>query len=270
MNARQFIIALFLGTVLSLLMNSCNMKAGMQSKSDKEAIPLFNGVNLDGWYTYLRGIGKDQDPQNVFSVEDGMIHITGETWGCITTEKEYENYHLITEFKWTGETHEPRVDRARDNGILVHSVGEDGGYNDTWMYSIECQIIEGGTGDFLVVGDKSENFAITSPVAAEKQGSSFIYDPDGEMVTIHGGRINWWGRSPEWEDVIDFRGSQDVEKPVGEWNTMECIASGDSLTVILNDVVVNKTYNVKPSKGKIQIQSEGAGILFRRVDLIPL
>src|SRR5690606_39449539 len=86
---------------------------------------------------------------------------------------------------WAGPTSGTRVDRARDNGILIHSTGEDGAYSDTWMYSIEVQIIEGGTGDFLVVGDKSENFAITSPVAAEKQGSSYIYDPDGEMVTIH-------------------------------------------------------------------------------------
>ena len=270
MNVKQSTIAILWAAVIMLSISSCNQKVGNKSNSKKETISLFNGENLDGWYTWLRGIGKNQDPKNVFSVQDGMIYITGEIWGCITTEEEYENYHLITEFKWTGDTHEPRLDRARDCGILLHSKGEDGGYNDTWMYSIECQIIEGGTGDFLVVGDKSEDYAITSPVEPEKQGGAYVYDPDGEMVTIHSGRINWWGRSPEWEDVIDFRGSQDVEKPVGEWNTLECIASGDSITVILNDVVVNKTYNVKPSKGRIQIQSEAAGILFRRVDLIPL
>ncbi|HLU94238.1 MAG TPA: DUF1080 domain-containing protein [Membranihabitans sp.] len=270
MNVRQFAITMFGAVFIALSINSCTPRASTPNKSKKDTISLFNGKNLDGWYTYLKGIGRDQDPKNVFTVQDGMIHISGEIWGCITTDEEYENYHLITEFKWTGATSGTRIDRARDNGILLHSVGEDGGYGDTWMYSIECQIIEGGTGDFLVVGDKSENYAITSPVAPEKQGGSYLYDPDGEMVTIHGGRINWWGRSPEWKDVIDFRGSQDVEKPVGEWNKLECIASGDSITVVLNDVVVNKTYQVKPTKGRIQIQSEGAGILFRRVDLIPL
>lgn len=270
MNVRRLTWALFFGSLISLFLLSCTRKAGMGSNSGKDVIELFNGENLDGWYTWLRGIGKNKDPQNVFSVEDGKIKITGEIWGCITTEKEYENYHLITEYMWAGPTSGTRVDRARDNGILIHSTGEDGAYSDTWMYSIEVQIIEGGTGDFLVVGDKSENFAITSPVADEKQGSSYIYDPDGEMVTIHGGRINWWGRSPDWKDVINFRGSQDVEKPVGQWNRLEVIASGDSVTVILNGVEVNKTYNVKPTKGKIQIQSEGAEILFRRVDLIPL
>ncbi|MBY5959099.1 DUF1080 domain-containing protein [Membranicola marinus] len=234
------------------------------------AIKLFNGKNLDGWYTWLKGIGKNKDPQNVFTVKNGMIHITGETWGCITTEEEYENYHLITEWKWGGDTYEPRLDRARDNGILLHSVGSDGDYNDTWMYSIECQIIEGGTGDFLVVGDKSEKYSITSPVADKKHGSTYVYEPDGKLVTINSGRINWWGRSPDWKDVIDFRGPLDVENPVGEWNKLECIAKGDTLTVKLNDVIVNQTFDVKPSKGRIQIQSEGAEIIFRRVDMIPL
>ncbi|HLT93810.1 MAG TPA: DUF1080 domain-containing protein [Membranihabitans sp.] len=270
MNVQRFTLTLIWACFLGLTLNACKSGDEKAVATEKEVIKLFNGENLDGWYTWLRGIGRDQDPKNVFTVEDGMIHISGEIWGCITTEEEYENYHLITEFKWTGHTFEPRLDRARDCGILLHSVGEDGAYSDTWMNSIEVQIIEGGTGDFIVVGDKTENFAITCPVAPEKQGSSHVYDPDGEMVTIHGGRINWWGRSPEWKDVIDFRGAQDVENPVGEWNTLECIASGDSITVILNDVVVNKAYDVKPSKGRIQIQSEAAGILFRRVDLIPL
>lgn len=270
MKRKTFIpFAILLGSLL-LAFTSCDSTKKSASKDADNTIQLFNGENLDGWYTYLKGIGKNKDPQNVFTVRDGMIHITGETWGSIVTEEEYENYHLIAEFKWGGGTHEPRLDRARDNGILLHSQGEDGGYSDTWMHSIECQIIEGGTGDLLVVGDKSDRFAITSPVAAEKQGGTYIYEPGGEMVTIHGGRINWWGRAPEWKDVLDFRGAQDVENPVGEWNRLECIASGDSITIVLNDVVVNKTYKVKPSKGRIQVQSEGAEIIFRRVDLIPL
>lgn len=270
MKLKSFIpFAVGLCTIM-LTITACDSTKKMGSKGNENTIHLFNGENYDGWYTYLKGIGKNKDPQNVFTIENGMINISGETYGCITTEEEYENYHLITEWKWGEKTYEPRIDRARDNGILLHSNGEDGGYGNTWMYSIECQIIEGGTGDFLVVGDKSDKFAITSPVADEKQGSSYIYDPDGEKVTIHSGRINWWGRSPDWKDVIDFRGAKDVEKPVGKWNKMECIASGDTLTVILNGVVVNQTFNVKPSKGRIQIQSEGAEIIFRRVDLIPL
>jgi len=61
-----------------------------------------------------------------------------------------------------------------------------------------------------------------------------------------------------------------VEKPAGEWNTLECIADGDRLSIYLNGVLVNEATNVKPQKGSIQIQSESAEIFFRRVDLTPL
>jgi hypothetical protein len=233
-------------------------------------VQLFNGQDLDGFYTFLRDRGRDSDPKEVFTVKDGVLRISGEEWGCITSDEEFDRYHLIAEFKWGEITHAPRVDRARDSGILLHSVGEDGAFGNVWMNSIECQIIEGGTGDFIVVGDKSENFAVTCPVAEEMHGNSHVFQPDGNPVTIHSGRINWFGRDPEWADVKDFRGKQDVEKPVGEWNRLECIVDGPKITVILNGVTVNQALDAKPTKGRIQVQSEGAEIFFRRVDLEPL
>jgi hypothetical protein len=138
------------------------------------------------------------------------------------------------------------------------------------MHSIECQIIEGGTGDFIVVGDGTDRFQVTCEVAEEKQGGSYLYQPGGSSVVVTEGRVNWYGRDPGWEDVIGFRGKQDVEKPVGEWNTLECIADGERLTYILNGVVVNRAVHVQPASGRIQIQSEGAEIYFRKVDLFPL
>lgn len=236
----------------------------------KNKVTLFNGKNLDGWYKFVQNRGRDIDPKNVFTVQDGMIRISGEEWGGITTNEEFENYRLIVEFKWGGKTFAPRLENARDSGILLHSIGEDGASDGIWMHSIECQLIEGGTGDFIVVGDGSKNFSITSPVASVKQGSSYIFQPGGELATINGGRINWYGRDPGWKDVIDFRGSQDVEKPVGEWNKVECVVEGDEITIYLNGKLVNHATQVKPSKGRIQIQSEGAEVFFRKVELRPL
>lgn len=231
---------------------------------------LFNGKNLDNWYTFLKDQGKNNDPKQVFTIQDNMIKISGEEWGCITTTKEYKNYRIAVEFKWGGETHGTRADKARDGGLLVHSKGEDGGYSGIWMHSIEVQIIEGGTGDFIVVGDGSDKYEISSPVAKEMQGSSHVFEPGGELVTINKGRINWWGRAPEWDDVIDFRGSKDVEKPVGEWNLLEAIVVGDDVTVFLNGILVNHATNVKPKKGRIQIQSEGAEMWVRKAELTSL
>jgi hypothetical protein len=237
------------------------------SSGEKAKLKLFNGKNLEGWYTFIKGKGKNIDPNEVFTVRNGVIAISGEEYGCITTNEEFENYKLVVEFKWGENTHVPRLEKTRDSGILLHSIGEDGGYSGIWMHSIECQVIEGGTGDIIVVGDGSPDFAVTCPVASEKQGSSYVFNPEGEPVTVHQGRINWYGRDPDWKDEKGFRGADDVEKPVGKWNKIECIVKGKEIMIYLNNKLVNHAFEVKPHKGRIQIQSEGAEIFFRKVEL---
>ncbi len=238
------------------------------------AIHLFNGRSLDGWYTCVKGHGRDRDPNRVFTVQDGMIHITGQDLACLTTNDEYENYRLIAEYRWGEKTWPPRVENARDNGILVHSVGRDGAYGDVWMLSIEAQIIEGGTGDLLLVNDKSDpslTFTATVEAAPAKQGDCWVYQPGGASQTQTGaGRINWLHRDPDWKDVKGFRGPRDVEKPLGDWNRFEIIAAGDTLEYILNGVTVMKVTKVQPRRGRIQIQSEMAEIFYRRFELTPL
>jgi hypothetical protein len=234
---------------------------------DQQVIHLFNGRDLEGWYTWIADRGKNNDPKDVFTVRNEMIRISGEEWGCITTLESFENYRLVVEFKWGEKTFDPRTDRARDSGVLLHSVGDDGGSQGIWMHSIECQIIEGGTGDIIVVGDGSDRFQVTCEVAPEKQGASYVYMRGGDTVTVTEGRMNWFGRDPDWKDVTGFRGVNDVAKPRGEWNVLECIADHGELTYILNGVVVNRAIRVRPASGQIQIQSEGAEIFFRKIDI---
>lgn len=245
--------------------------ASAQSVRKKQpTIRLFNGKNLDGWYIFIKDRGRDNDPNNTFSVKDGMLHIAGEDWGCITTRDEYQNYVLVLEYKWGERTFGSRLHNARDNGVLFHSRGADGGYSGTWMHSLECNIIEGGTGDFIVVGNKTDSFFITSPVAAEKQNGSYIYQSGGKPVTINSGRINWWGRDESWKDEKGFRGKNDIEKPIGEWNKLECVVKEREVLIYLNAVLVNHAIYTSPDKGRIQIQAEGAEIFYRRIDLTPL
>ena len=234
-------------------------------------IHLVNGRNLDGLYTYLRDYGRDRDPHGVFSLVDGAIRISGQDWGCLTTTDEYKNYRLIAEYKWGDETFAPRETAARDSGILLHSIGKDGGYDNTWMHAIEIQIIEGGTGDFILVGEGSEEFSLTTRVRTTDGHKPYFYDPAADLMTLTGkGRINWLNHDANWRDAKGFRGRDDAEKPVGQWNRLECIVEGDTITVVLNGLTVNRAQNVRPTRGRIQIQSEGAEIFFRRLDLIAL
>jgi hypothetical protein len=265
-------IALLACLPLLIALEGCGARKAQRSPNsvDSKTIHLFNGKTLDGWYSFIQNRGKNSDLKHVFTVQNGLIHVSGEEYGSIISDKEYSNYKLNVEFKWGEKTYSPRVNNARDNGVLIHSTGEDGGYNGIWMHSIECQIIEGGTGDFLVVGDGTEKFSLSSHVAAQKQNGTYIFQPDGSLSTIYAGRINWFGRDAGWEDVKGFRGANDIEKPAGEWNTMEIIAEKDKVSIILNGTLVNQALNVLPSKGHIQLQSEGAEIFFRQVDITSL
>jgi hypothetical protein len=87
---------------------------------------------------------------------------------------------------------------------------------------------------------------------------------------VTAGRINWEKRDVDWADTKDFRGRDEVEKPVGEWNRLEVIAKGDTLQYYLNGVLVNEAFEAKPSEGKILLQTEAAEMFVRRYELWPL
>ena len=228
---------------------------------------MFNGKNLDGFYTYLHD-HKYEDPDSVFSVRDGNLRISGQEYGGLATRQEFADYHLITEWKWGGTTWPPRVENARDSGILVHCVGPDGAYGGNWMQSQECQIIEGGCGDFIMVSGRAKP-SLTCEVRTGRDGQPY-FTKGSPAVTKNSGRFNWWGRDPEWKDVIGFRGRRDVEQPAGEWNRMEVVCDGDTITTILNGHVVNIGTKSSLTRGKLTFQSEGAEIIFRKIEIRPL
>jgi len=237
-------------------------------------IHLFDGKDLDAFYTWLRDT-KHEDPDGVFSVRDGMVHIRGDGYGGLITKRNYRDYHLVAEFKWCPRTFEPRKERARDSGILLHCQGPDGNASGgVWLASIECQIIEGGVGDFIFIGgsdDDGEPISVgaTCHVRKDRDGE-FVWSADGEPVRRNGGRVNWYGRDPDWQDVLGFRGPEDVDSPPGDWTRIDCVCQGDRIRIWVNGVLVNEAFDATPSEGRILIQSEGAELFFRRIDLYPV
>src|SRR5262245_39817146 len=74
-------------------------------------MPLFNGKDLNGWYSFIKGKGKNNDSNQVFTVQDGLLHITGQDFGYIVTTAKYTDFHLIAEFKWGEKKYPPRENR---------------------------------------------------------------------------------------------------------------------------------------------------------------
>ena len=215
------------------------------------------------------------DPKDIWTfTPDGQLKVSGRGYGYVATKENYRDYHLVLEFKWGDKTWGARETKSRDNGILLHGHGPHGAYGGTWMASIEAQIIEGGTGDILVLSPKLEDGTeLTTSLTCE-----YTLDRDKEKIWKKGepkqvvtkGRINWKGRDEDWADIKGFRGKNDVESPPGEWNRLEVIAKGDTLQYFLNGAFVNEGFEAKPSQGKILLQTEGAEMFVRRYELWPL
>ena len=247
-----------------------------------QTIHLFDGKSLAPFYTWLVDSHRE-DPLRVFSVVDQVdgapaIRVSGERWGGLVTREAYRDYRLVVEFRWGLATWGERRNATRDSGILVHGQGRDGNtaadFNGAWMRSVEAQIIEGGVGDIILVGgfeDRGPQLTphLTARAGKDRDGEA-VFDPRGEPREFEAGRINWFGRDPDWQDRLGFRGQQDVESPYGQWTRLEVIADGDRVTNVVKGKVVNEGTRSSLTEGKILLQSEGAEIYFRRVDLEPL
>jgi hypothetical protein len=240
--------------------------------------PLFNGKDLTGWDTYLgpyydtvkndwgkERIGLNSDPGKVFSVtqKDGfqVMRISGEHFGGISTKNEFSNYHLRMQFKWGNQKSAPKKTSKRDSGILYHAVGLHGADFGFWMRSQEFQVQEGDCGDYWGVAGGSFDIP-----ARAIDSATYVFDPKGQMLTFN-------EKSRNGRRCIK---AVDAENPTGEWNTAEIYCHGDTAVHMMNGKVVMVLYRsgqlendkvVPLTGGKIQIQSEGAEIFYRNIEI---
>lgn len=213
-------------------------------------------------------------PSEIFQLHDGLLHISGRGYGYLATKQVFSDYHLVVEFKWGEHTWGNRKDHARDNGILVHAFGPHGACDGTWITSIEANIIEGGIGDIIVINSKLPDGTVLAPsvsceIATDRDGEK-CWKKGAPRQTVTSGRVNWAKRDVDWDDRLGFRGKDDPDAPMGEWNRLEVIAKGNTLRYIVNGQVVNEAFDVTPCEGRICIQTEGAELIARRFELHPL
>lgn len=239
----------------------------------KDAIQLFNGQDFRGLYTFLKGRGVRREPDDVFRVADGTIHVTGEGRGYIATENEYRDYQLTVEYKWG--RRDDGSGYVRNAGVLVHGTGADGGHSSgVWMASLEVQLAQGCEGDLIVIrGKAADGQPIAVDMASEvrkAEDGKTRWQAGGEKVRYSGKQF-WWSRhEPFFEEKLDTRGKQDVASPVGQWTRVDVVCRGNRVTVKINGVTVNEALDVWPTCGKILLQNEGSEIYYRHWQLSPL
>jgi hypothetical protein len=258
-------------------------------KESSDRIYLFNGHDLENWDTYLGRpqselevpyldidenghyteiFGLNNDPMEVFSVmeEDGInvIRISGYVWGGLITKEEYENYHIHLEYKWGELKHPPREELPRNSGLCYHSVGKYGVFWTFWMRSCELEIMEGGLGDFVRVDQVFAN--INAEFDSEISSPGYRYSAEGETTEVN------------YNTYKIFAGD-DYEYTVGQWNSIDLYTFNQDAIHIINDQIVihaeeitemMNSEKVPLTKGKIQLQSEGAEIFYRNIYIEPI
>ncbi len=97
---------------------------------------------------------------------------------------------------------------------------------------LECQLFHDHAGDFIAMGDLDFSQRI---------------DKNSKVVNkLH----------------------ESSEKPTGEWNRYDIRVMGDSVSISVNGVLQNVASHLNRTSGWIALQSEGAGVEFRNVNLV--
>jgi hypothetical protein len=120
-----------------------------------------------------------------------------------------------------------------NNGVLVHT--STPGALGVWPKSIEVQLGAGDAGDFWIIGTD-----LDVPDEANRK-------KDRRHINL----------------------TDDSEKPLGEWNTMEVTCKDAEVIVKVNGELVNHATNCNVTKGAICLQSEGTPIEFRNIEWTP-
>lgn len=245
-------------------------------ETPKEKIRLFNGRDFDGWDLWMDETRPNEGLEQLFTVKDSAICVSGKGMGGVTTKRAFRDYKLHVSYRFVGEGYDWAVDKTADGGILFHCVGPEGAYSNTWHFSFEYNIIVGATGDMIMVMNDRRYPAVLT-AKGRTDGSEFNrWSPDGDVLFNQktgpsGGRtrINWKYLPSDWE-YTTAQPAVAPENPYGEWNEATIICNGHTAEFFLNGEKVNEVFDLYPSGGRIQLQSEDHGIEYKDIWIEPL
>lgn len=232
---------------------------------DGQWIRLFNGRDLANWIPKIAKHDVGQNYANTFRVENGVIKVAYDGYASLNSQfghlfyrEPFSSYHLIVEYRFTGNWLADTPDWARRNsGVMLHAQDPNTMQRDQdFPISIELQFL-GGFGD----GKPRTTANMCSP------GTEV--NIDGQQARAH--CVN--SRSATFDGDQWVR----VEAIVLRDSIIKHVVNGDTVMTYTNPRIgggVVNGYNpaVKIdgralSSGWIALQSEGHPIEFRRVDL---
>jgi hypothetical protein len=241
-------------TALCALLSGILFLTSCSSSGEEEWRSLFNGENLDNWDIKISGFELNDNHNNTFFVEDGLLKVSYDEYenfdnkfGHIFINEQFSHYKLRVEYRFVGDQVEGGPGWAfRNNGIMFHSQSaESMELDQDFPVSIEAQLL-GGDGE----NDRT-NFNVCTP--------GTHVEIDGVLRTEHCISSN----------SQTYHGDQ--------WVTVELHVYGDSIVhhIIETDTVL--TYrnlvldNGEPlNRGYFALQAESHPTEFRKIEILDM
>ncbi len=196
--------------------------------------PLFNGKDLSGWTNV-------NTADDTWSVRDGMIVCTGHPIGVMRSNRQYENFLLHIEWR--------HMEAGGNSGVFLWSTGTvpEGKRLPKGM---ETQMLEL---DWVNLHKRADG---TLPPIAYVQGE--LFGAGGLEAVPDNPRGS---RSKSLEHRC---------KGKGQWNVYDVVAVDGTVKLAVNGKFVNGISQSSVKKGYLCLESEGAEIHFRNIQILEL
>ncbi len=194
---------------------------------------LFNGKDLSGWIN----VNTDKD---TWSVRDGVLVCSGHPIGVMRSASQYENFVLHIEWK--------HIEPGGNSGVFVWSNAVPGEKNRL-PDGVEVQMLE------LDWVNLHKTDGETPPIA-------YVH---GELFGVGGVTT-----VPDNPRGSRSRSIENRCKGRGEWNIYDVVGIDGVIKLAVNGKFVNGISRSSQKKGYICLESEGAEIHFRNIQIMEL
>lgn len=198
---------------------------------------LYTGLDLTNWVSDPGHVGHWK-PQDWVLDYDGKSEAKGTSpadQGHLWTDKEFGDFELICDWRWTGK---PKQTKRP----VIHPNGDEGPEEEEFADA-------GDSGIYLRGSDKSQINMWCRPIGS------------GE---IRGYRLD---KSMPAEIRTGCIPRKRADKPIGQWNRFHITMRGDRATVVLNGETVIDNVQLRgiPARGRIALQHHGDPIQFASI-----
>lgn len=242
-----------------------SLACSRDENADREWISLFNGRDLSGWDIKITGHELNENYNNTFRVEDGLLKVSYDEYasfdgefGHLFYEETFSRYILRVEYRFVGQQAPGGPEWAlRNSGVMLHSQSaESMAIDQEFPVSIEAQFL-GGDG----AGERPTGNVCTP-------GTHIVMD--GELVTEHcvDSRSKTY-RGDQWVTIdIEVRGDRLIRHVIDGKTVVEYSEPRIGGERMSEDFVVPD--DTPLTEGYIALQAESHPVEFRKVEILDL